>query len=255
MTKLNSYLKELVQIVLAFLHGRFIWAGIFLAASRVFQLATFFLPIKVLIVLSSANQPHYFNYFLSYVSLDTIIAILLAAVPVSYCCYIVSGVVYRYFVDADLDRRKSTGVEINGLCVQGGLFAAMQKRAVVIFGDVLLCVLILSAIAVFHWLFMVLLLCLLIMSLLIIRHYALDATEERRVTFLKLHRRQLIEYVSSSNFLFVFFALALGSKYLHVGIFSSVLILLLARMLFQALQRFSLESIALKTAYEKAKTK
>jgi hypothetical protein len=68
-------------------------------------------------------------------------------------------------------------------------------------------------------------------------------SDHDRIGLFQLHRRQYIEYTSSVNFIFIFIALALQVKYFDIGVFEALFVLLLSRMMFQAVQRFSFENL------------
>ncbi|GED41746.1 hypothetical protein [Cobetia marina] len=67
--------------------------------------------------------------------------------------------------------------------------------------------------------------------------------EHDRIGILRLHRKQYIEYLSSVSFIAIFAMLALQVEINNIGVFNALFLLLIGRMIFQSVQRFSMENI------------
>jgi hypothetical protein len=224
---------------------RFTLAGVLLAASRGMQVSAFFLPIKALIVMASVNEPGHFNYFDSYISSNTLIAWLITLVPIAYLLYIAFGVAHRWVLDADMRQQKRYADDCATYPLKPATLAALHKRLAKAYADLILIVGLLLVMAIEHPLLALSLMMLVILNLMLFNRYTFDIKDDKRLTPFKIHRRQFVEYVASSNFLVVFFILALSVRTQNMGIFSAVLFLLLTRMLFQAVQRLAIESFEL----------
>lgn len=249
MRSLLNYLMALVRVAAYFDRrgGRlFTLAALLLAGSRGMQVAAFFLPIKVLILMASAREPGYYHYLKPYLTLDQLMLGMLLLVPVFYFSYIILGVMHRRVLDADLNRHKGASFECGALKLKSAQMASLHRRLAKAYADMWLMLGTLLVITLIRPLLGAPVAVLLLLNLLLFDAYAFAADEDKRLTVFRLHRRQFIEYIASSNFLVVFFMLAWGVTRLGVNVFSAVLVLLLSRMLFQAVQRFSVESLSLK---------
>lgn len=248
MNMVNSYLIRV--FVAAFSFGRisgtaFVLGCAALAISRVCQVLAFFLPLKIFILIYSREVPEYFNVFPEGMTYEEHIILLSLLVPVIYILFISLGIIYRWLLDLHLRRFGKNQLVVQGKLVQEkrirGLhnhlakaFSDMGLMIVTIFFAVLLdpVIAFLGAILVYgnFWLF---------------NKIAFRAEDHQRITFLRLHRRQFIEYVSSANFLIIFGVLAIELVYYGMGVYTAIFLLLLCRMLFQAMQRFAVESVYL----------
>jgi len=246
---LLNYLLALVRLAACFDRrgGRlFTLAALLLAGSRGMQVAAFFLPIKVLILMASAREPGYYHYLKPYLTLDQLMLGMLLLVPVFYFSYIILGVMHRRVLDADLNRQKTVAFECGALKLKPAQMVGLHRRLAKAYGDMWLMMGTLLVIVLVQPLIGPLIAALVLLNLLLFDTYAFSADENKRLTIFKLHSRQFIEYIASSNFLIVFFMLVLGVVHVELEVFSAVLVLLLARMLFQAVRRFSGESLLLK---------
>ncbi|WP_417791601.1 hypothetical protein [Stutzerimonas xanthomarina] len=254
MRSLLNYLMALVRVAAYFDRrgGRlFTLAALLLAGSRGMQVAAFFLPIKVLILMASAREPGYYHYLKPYLTLDQLMLGMLLLVPVFYFSYIILGVMHRRVLDADLNRQKTVAFECGALKLKPAQMVSLHRRLAKAYADMWLMLGTLLVITLIQPLLGAAVAALVLFNLLIFDAYAFAANEDKRLTIFRLHRRQFIEYIASSNFLVVFFMLAWGIARLGLDVFSAVLMLLLSRLLFQAMQRFSAESLSLKSDLEK----
>lgn len=216
----------------------------FLAASRLFQIVSFFLPLKILIMLSSDTPPAYLDYLPFTISYDTALIILILMVPAAYCGYIVSGVLHRYLLDKDLAKLKRENftpkfIEIKSQKKILKLHSHVAKS----FSEIILITLSLVLILYIDLPMFFFVLTLILVNLNIFVLKVFYKNDDDRIGLFFLHRRQYIEYISSMNFIFIFVTLALQVKYFEIGVFEALFIILLSRMMFQAMQRFSFENL------------
>src|SRR5690606_13768189 len=80
-------------------------AGVLLSFSKIMQTVAFFMPLKVLIVLSAGEESKYSSYFKCWLTADQFLAIIIVMVPVSYLLYIFFGIAHRRYADRDMKRQ------------------------------------------------------------------------------------------------------------------------------------------------------
>lgn len=217
-----------------------------MAASRILQTMAFFLPIKVLVMMESDHVPGYFKAIDNYITYEHFMLLLVSMVPVLYVSHFMMGVFHRKLLDKGLESQADVIHNIDrvgkfGLSKVRKLYGHSMKC----FSEVLLffiCAAILLAIN--PWLFMLILI-VVILNLAIFVNKAFYASEDDRLTFFNLHRRQFVEYLASSNYLFVFAFLVVQMTFFSEEVYGAILALLLSRQLFQAMQRFSFENLHL----------
>lgn len=221
----------------------FLKGSIFLSISRLFQMVSFFLPIKVLILASSGNNQRYSSLLTDYFSLEQYILLFSFMVPCSYVIYLVFGVMHRRCLDSSAEtilKNKHTNTLFKS---KGASVVKLHSHIAKALSEVILVVITTLTILVFDPLTMLLIFSIFVLLLNIIIKKTVNLKDEDRIGVLKLHRRQYIEYFSSIGFIAIFALLVLQIMYLDQGILTAVFILLVSRMLFQAMQRYSVEAI------------
>lgn len=218
----------------------FFLGALSLAFSRLFQLLTFFLPLKILITVSSGHEPSYIRWLPWNIDFDYFLALLLCMVPLSYFMYIVFGIFSRYSFDI------SSEYCVNNRAIK--LKSKEEKRIRKIHSHLgkagaesLLCILsliLVTAVDVYLFLIMAILV---FITMVAISKTALKMNDLDRFGFFKLHRRQCIEYFISINFIVMFIVILIIVKYFDIGIVEAIFALLISRMFFQALQRYCVE--------------
>ncbi|ASK34138.1 hypothetical protein CEK62_06945 [Alcanivorax sp. N3-2A] len=221
----------------------FLLGGGSLAASRVSQTVSFFLPLKIFIVISSHKVPSYFDFLPNALTYDEKIVILACAVPFTYLAYIAFGVMHRWFTDRHLRVFSGKSIELRGKDVPQKNIARLHNHSAKALAECLFFVMSMVIAIVLNPIVALTIFILVYLNLMLFYHTALKAEDSERLTFLGLHRRQFIEYVSSSNFMIVFAVLVLDTMFIGTSIYSTIFLLLLCRMVFQALNRFSNENI------------
>ncbi len=223
-----------------------LWGGGFaLAASRVCQVVAFFLPLKIFILISSQNVPAFVSQYLAFLTFDEIILLFSILVPFFYLLFIALGIAHRWLTDKHLDAMSDRLIEFSGVTIKGKKYINLHGRFSKIFSEISLIfvstvfALALDYLVVIIWFFLI------YINLFVFYHKVFFIKEEDRVTFLKLHRRQFVEYITSANFLLIFGCLVLQFMYSDIDIYVGIFLLLMSRMVFQSLNRFSLESIQL----------
>lgn len=246
MAALNGYLARFFSAVIGFSRVSgvaFVVGCAALAISRVCQVMAFFLPLKIFIVIHSGEVPDYFNIFPETMGFREIIVLLSVMVPVVYGLFIALGIVYRWLIDLHLKRFDSNVLVIMGKETPNNKMKRLHNHVSKAFSEAGL-VIVSIAVAVFLDLGVAIAWFVLIYANLWLFHKkAFGAEDHDRLTFLNLHRRQFIEYISSANFLVVFAVLAIELVYFDMGVYTAIFLLLVSRMVFQALNRFSVESL------------
>lgn len=215
-----------------------------LAMSRLLQVVSFFLPLKILIMLSSNRPPSYLEYLPFTLSYDTALILLITMVPATYGGYIIAGILHRYFLDKDLARWKAgdftpTFIDAKAKNKIIKLHAHVAKAL----SEVILVALSLVLVGIMDFPMLVIIVFMVVMNLNVFVLKAFYRTDHERIGIFHLHRRQYIEYTSSVNFVLIFIVLAIQVKIFDIGVFGALFVLLLSRMMFQAVQRFSFENI------------
>lgn len=246
MESLNTYLGKFLAVVIGFskAHGAtFVGGCAALAISRVCQVLAFFLPLKIFIAIHFGEVPDYFNVFPESMGFRETILLSSVLVPVNFGLYIGLGVVYRWLIDRHLEQFASTALLVDGKTAPEKKIKPLHNHVSKAFSDtglvgVSMCVaLFLDIGIVVTWVI------LLYMNLWLFHTKAFPAADHHRLTFLKLHPRQYIEFISSANFLVVFVVLAVELFYFDMDVYTAIFLLLVSRMVFQALSRFSIESL------------
>lgn len=220
----------------------FFSATLFLALSRIFQTAAFFLPLKILILISSEGVPHYFGLLKDWISHESLIYIFVSAVPMCFAGYVSFGVFYRLLIDREfrlsvpetlvLDSGKKIGKK--GVVK---LHAHLSK----IVSEVFVMVISLSILVVLAPLVVAFLLLAVCLNLWWFHRVVLQRSESVRFGFLGLHARQVIEYVSSLNFVMLLIVLVAYVTVFGMGVYLAIFTLIFSRMIFQSVQRMAIE--------------
>lgn len=245
-SSLHAYLGQFIAAVLGFSRvsgSVFILGCASLAVSRVCQVVAFFLPLKIFIIIYSQEVPEYFDVFPEDMGFSEAIMILSGLVPLIYVLFITLGILYRWLIDLHLRRFDKSELVIGGSVtpekktkkLHNHLSKAFSEAGLIIVSVVF--AIVLDPKVALVWFV------LLYLNLRLFYAKAFNAEDHDRLTFLKLHRRQFIEYISSANFLVVFAVLALELVYFDMGVYTAIFLLLVSRMVFQALNRFSVESL------------
>lgn len=217
---------------------------VLLAISRLLQVVSFFLPLKILIMLSSNRPPSYLEYLPFTISYDTVLILFICMVPATYGGYIIAGILHRFFLDKDLARWKAGDFTPRFIdAKEKNKIIRLHAHVAKALSEVILVVLSLVLISYVDFPMFVIIIVMIVMNLNIFVLRVFYKNDQDRIGTFKLHRRQYIEYTSSINFVFVFIVLAVQVKYFDIGVFEALFVLLLSRMMFQAVQRFSVENL------------
>lgn len=246
MNSLNKYLGKLLDTILGFSKvsgATFVMGAASLAVSRVCQVIAFFLPLKIFIIIYSQAVPEYFDVFPETMGFQDTIILLSCMVPLVYVLFIALGICYRWLVDLHLRRFGKTELLIAGVVSPENKTKRLHNHVSKAFSEAGL---ILVSVALAMWLdpaIACLWIALIYLNLQLFFLKTFYTEDSDRLTFLKLHRRQFIEYISSANFLVVFAILALELVYFDMGVYAAIFLLLISRMVFQALNRFTIEGL------------
>lgn len=246
MKALNTYLAQLVAAIFGFCRtypALFVGGCAALAVSRVCQVIAFFLPLKLFIVIHSGEIPDYFDVFPESMGFREIITVLSALVPVIYGLYVMLGICYRWLMDHHLMRMNNSELVISGTKITAAKLKRLHNHGSKAFSEIGLILVSVTASLWLDVMIAIVWMVLLYLNLWLFHRKAFHAEDHHRLTFLKLHRRQFIDYISSANFLAVFAVLALELVFFDMGVYSAIFLLLVSRMVFQALNRFSVESL------------
>lgn len=221
----------------------FLLSSVFLAASRVFQVVAFFLPLKILILLNSDGAPRYLVDSGLYISMEELLYILTVFVPLAYLAYMILGLLSRWAGDAHIRIKTLAELAWVKKNFSHNKFMNLHSRLIRSFSDLYLILISLAIIGYFHLPAFFVCILLLISNFLIFYKYAIPAKETERLTIFKIHRKQFIEYISSANFILIFFVISFQFYSKGGDVYSAIFVLLVSRLIFQGLSRFSIESI------------
>lgn len=195
-------------------------------------------------MLSSNQPPSYLDYLPFTVSYDTVLIVLMLLVPASYAGYIVAGILHRFFLDKDLDRWTSGNFKPKHIDEKAkNKMIKLHAHVAKVLSEMILVTMSLVLIFFIDIAMVVIVFLMVVMNLNLFVIKAFYKADHERIGFFRLHRRQFIEYVSSLNFVFIFAVLAVQVKYFDLGVFEALFVFLLSRMMFQAMQRFSVENL------------
>lgn len=216
------------------------------AIAKIMSVIAFFIPLKIFIVISEREMPSYLAFIPEYSEYPQGLFFLVALLPVSYLFYFFLGVVSRWLIDSHYSTLRASSLtfiaknKYNEKSIYK-IHNRINKQVSELF---ILCIgVILSLFFEYH--LSILLFLLIFFDFIIIFKYSVNSHDSDRVTFLRLHRRQLSEYVTTGSFLVYFFSLAYMAYLDLTGIFVAVFMLLLSRLMFQSVNRFSMESMLL----------
>ena len=240
-----AHFRKINLVLNEFLSGSFYFflgCGL-LAASKLLQVVSFFLPIKVLILLSSDHVPSYVDYLPIKVSYESLLAFFVAMIPCMYIGYIVFGIFARNALDRDLNGWRETGRQFRNLGGDDNRFVKIHGHVSKLFSEVMLTGLSLFLIIFLDYTMFSFLVGLMLFNIVTFSQKVFYSQEQDRITWFNLHRRQFVEYLTSVNFIFVFLILAFQIKFFNSGVFEALFILVLSRMMFQSVQRFAFENM------------
>lgn len=235
-------LKELLLKVQPSGLWKFFVASLFLALSRICQTAAFFLPLKILILISSEGVPHYLDMLQGFVSFEYLIYIFVAAVPMCFGGYVFFGVVYRFFIDREL-RLSSPKMLLlgGGKKVEKKGVAKLHSHLSKVISEVFVVIISLSILVILAPLIVAFIALSIFFNLWWFNRVVLHRSESTRFGVLGLHGRQVIEYISSLNFLAMLIALVVYMMVFGMGVYLAIFTLIFSRMVFQSVQRMAIE--------------
>jgi len=216
-----------------------------LALSKVFQVLTFFIPLKLFIIMSSERMPHYMRFLseLFSFSRDELIFLLSISVGVFYVFYIALGIVYRRTVDAHFQRLELEDSCLGGVKLSQRALVKMHGRCIAAVSDLILIGFSMLAVFIVNGGMALLWVSIVYLNMIFFFNAVFLKCKEDRISFLRLKHNQFIDYFASANFLLIFGLLVFQAGYMGLGLFSAIFLLLLSRMLFRALSSFSVNGL------------
>lgn len=248
MNKSLSFFAKQCYLLTQFFHNNvkfFFSAASFFSLSKVAQTISFFLPIKVLIMISMDKPPAYFESLKEIIPYRNFIIIVLLSVPFFYILYMLLGLVYRKLIDLDLKVIWSSQYDGNGFQLKTKDLRIAYTQTSRLMSDIFLCsVVSIIALSINVYIGALVLLLSYVMVNVFLKH-AFQAKEDDRVTFVKIHRKQLIEYTLALSYMVVFFSLVAFVYYSLLGVYETIFLLLISRLYLQGLQRIMVETMYL----------
>ncbi|WP_444984243.1 hypothetical protein [Halomonas mongoliensis] len=212
----------------------FLLASIALSISKFCKTALFFLPIKVLILLSSSSQPYYLKALSLEVSPEELAVSLMASLPLVFFLQFLSGFFYRRWSDKSFfdssGRRKEKGSRKKNQKLHGHYVRSVSEIFIV-FLSLLLITLYSLKLAI---LFGAMVAC----AFYIANRNVLHEGFHSRHSFARLGTEQVSEYLCTTMIIISFAVLAIMVLKWNMSIYISLLMMILCRLIFQSLQRF-----------------
>lgn len=195
-------------------------------------------------MLGSEKMPKYLSPFSKYVTYNDVLVFLIAMVPVVYILHLAFGIFFRLLIDKDVTRFTEKDYQVAGYGNTNlGKLKRLHNHTSKAFSDIIVFLLTSAILLLINPLLTLAIWVVTLLNLSLFVRKAFYIHDDTRITVLRLHKRQFVEYIASSNYLVVFALLVLQMYLAADGIYGAILALLLSRQLFQAVQRFSIENI------------
>lgn len=252
----NNTIIQSVLLALKYLHsyrrighmfqevnGLFYVVALLLTGKRLFKIASLFLPIKVIIVMSQDELPRYFNKITEYMERNEFILLLALSIPVSYILYIVFGIFYNILLNEDKIKQSDKFVNLLGKSWNEATFQKFHRNITESISEIFTILISFILVLIFDLLFLILFIISTAIIYILFFKYIYAMKSSDRVTMLKLDRGLILEYVTSLSFLFIFFIVFIRLYYSDLDVLGAIYIIMLARICFLSLERFSRKGI------------
>lgn len=236
MTKLITYIKLLWNIMswVNVRQSHHIWvAAILNAFQRVFRMASFFLPLKLIILLSSEKIPKYMEFLPSSISYNSWIIILIICVPIFYLASILSSFFSKKFEEIILSEIKE---DTQHYSIKEA--HRLIKAKIPFLNGAIVLGIGLTGLFFLSWKFLIFVIFFIIIMAIIMEYMLFKNIQTPKLTIFKLSRNQFVEYSFGLSYLIVFGVLVIIMLTSEFDIFSAILSLLIMRLVIAALQSF-----------------
>lgn len=214
--------------------SRLIWtSAMLLAASRILLTMSYFLPIKLLILLASDGPPSYMAYLPASISYDTLLIVLMICVPVFYIGSISASFLSTKFRGKALSKVEESTQQHSkddAEKIIGAKIPFLSELFVVLGG--------LAILLIISWSVLLIVMAFIIGLAYLMEHVLFNDLSQTTVTFAKISRPYFIDYCNGFSYIIVFGFIAVIVVVSGLDIFSAILSLLVVRLIMQALQRF-----------------
>lgn len=228
----------------------FIIGAVYLALTNLLKTATFFLPIKLLIIIPQETKPKYLNYISEIVHLDSPTLILMSMIPVIYSAYIVFGISQRKMIDCDFTRQSIIYKSSKTVSLNSNRFKNIHYDIVRFWSDTLLITTCLIMISLYDPTFSILILLIALLVFIYIFRKVYFRSKTVRFTYFNIDRSLYIEFLITIGFMVSFCAISFQLLQLNYGIIGAIYLIMLSRITLQAIQRLSNRGAALCTLLE-----
>jgi len=216
---------------------RYVFGCSLLAISRFFKLLTFFLPIKIFLVMNGEKVPEYLATLFPKLEFDSLILILVLLVPILYVCFFISTIAHNRLVGVHLELFLKSG-ETTLKSIK-----KLHKHTVKAFADFGVIVVSLVMLLLVDYPIAIICLIIIIITMIFFDKTGVLFGAVDRILFARMPVKQFIELVTSVNFLFIFFFIVIEFLFFDTGIYAAIFALLVGRLMCQALHRLSIEFI------------
>jgi hypothetical protein len=243
-----THIKTAAQVVQAF-YARTRWLFVFTvltrSISRLLQLLTFFLPLKIIILASYEPPPNWLPEYVGFGAVEGAIFLLIGGFVILYGVYLSISVAYHKLFNADaLAQLEHGDLILTSANISKNKIKQLHKKITSISSDAVILALGLASIAIAsHFL------AIFILGICIL-YYITSSTikklsDGQGLIIGGMSFQQANDYVSSIYFLVFFAGLISGILIAGLNIFVAIFILIIARALIQAMQRILNEMVDL----------
>lgn len=242
---ISEFIRLLLNLQKEFIRGSIIYYTVgvfFLAVARLVNVMVFFLPLKIIIIISEKEVPSYLQFFPFEFTYPEVLSFFLALIPIFYIAYFILGICSRWMIDASFAGYKESEINtVSGIKCRIPRLYKIHNRSNKILSEVFLLFICLFISVFFD--FYLAGLAILVVGLVLVAEFrfAVRVGDGERVTPLRLHRRQFSEYLTAFGFLFMF-AFLTYEAYMGVGnVYETIFMLLTFRLMFQSINRLTVE--------------
>lgn len=216
--------------------------GIMLRAmSRVFNTIALFLPLKILILLSSPTMPSYFEFLSRWLTRESFLLIMLSLTPATYLCYLVTGIISNRAFTASYSYCKSKEVNVKGYAIKGNKLKWFHDHCAKGSSELLICLIGIFLIGVVNYIYLASLIFIGGVFFITMLHVLYPEGKEFKSAIFNIPISSFIEYCTAVLYFIIFFIIIIFVYLSVLGLYESLLVLLTSRLIVQSVQKLLVE--------------
>lgn len=238
------FVKDMVAIALTLQRrggGGVLLGAVLRSFSKLFNTIALFLPLKLLIVVSSPEVPSYLSFLGDWLSKDLIVVSLLIATPIIYFLYIVFGISSSKVLLGDRDKSKKVIMEDKGYRIEGKKISWFHDHCSKGVSELVLiffCLVVFLSISLIYFF---VLLAVSICYFLVMSRVLYPREVSHRDVVLGVPFGNFVEYCSAFAYFALFFLVVIFLVLDVLGLYEALLSLLTSRLYVQSIQRLLIE--------------